>query len=39
MGRKKILGSDHLNTLKVINDLNELSLIMEVKENESQKYK
>jgi hypothetical protein len=39
IGRKKVLGSDHFNTLKVVNDLNELSLIIKVKKNEGQKYK
>jgi hypothetical protein len=36
MGRKKVLGSDHPDTLKVVNDLNKLSLVVEVKGNEGQ---
>jgi hypothetical protein len=31
MGRKKVLGSDHPDTLKVVNDLNKLSLVVKVK--------
>jgi tetratricopeptide (TPR) repeat protein len=36
IGRKKVLGSGHPDTLKVVNDLNKLSLAMQVKENEGQ---
>jgi hypothetical protein len=36
VGRKKALGSDHPDTLAVVNNLNKLSLVVEVKENEGQ---
>jgi hypothetical protein len=36
MGRKKVLGFNHPNTLKVVNDLNKLSLVMQVKGNKGQ---
>jgi hypothetical protein len=36
IGRKKVLGSDHPDTLEVVNDLNKLSLVVEVKGNEGQ---
>jgi hypothetical protein len=37
MGRNKVLGSDHPDTLKVVNDLNKLILVVEVKGNKGQK--
>jgi hypothetical protein len=36
MGRKKVLGSDHPDTLEVINDLDKLSSVVKMKENEGQ---
>ncbi len=36
MDKKKVLRSNYLNTLKVVNDLNKLNLVIEMKGNKSQ---